>query len=551
VEQDVIYVSSRGGWREEIGVEKYCSYIDLIDVRTGQFKFDEPYRKAHQKKESDRDERDKQILKLGERFEIMNTIFSQGWEYIKILPIEGDKGNKWTSILKQGTETEGFKLAVTYLGDLDAASAGNGNYRKALTSLNTLKKHQRKLGKDVVPSESDVRLEISYNKMNIFKNAEYSYLIIGVLFLLIFLVKVFASPTPGVEKAFKWISRILTATTIVIFVYHGVGLYMRSVISGHVPWANAYEAVLFIAWIAVLLGLLLSRVHPVILGAAAILAFFMLFVTELNLFDPEITTLQPVLKSYWLMIHVAIITGSYAPLGFSGILGLMNLVLYVFRTKNNAERISSHISILTYVSEIAMIVGVFMLTIGTFLGGIWANESWGRYWGWDPKETWALVAILVYAVLLHLRYIPSLKDKFTFNALSLWSYSSILFTFFGVNFYLVGLHSYANTEGLGELPSWLIYFVIVVYIFTEFSWVQNKLFQGKGKMVSFASFKKKLIILYAMYVLTGLMIWILGVSDLKTVSINSLLVIALIFATNAIMYGYAYLRTRNSSKAIS
>jgi ABC-type transport system involved in cytochrome c biogenesis permease subunit len=129
---------------------------------------------------------------------------------------------------------------------------------------------------------------------------------------------------------------------------------------------------------------------------------------------------------------------------------------------------------LTYVSEMTMTIGLFMLTIGTFLGGIWANESWGRYWGWDPKETWALVSVLTYAVILHLRFIPGLNGRFFFNVVSLWGYSAILFTFFGVNFYLVGLHSYAQGEDLGVIPSWIIYTVLVFLLFTIVSAIRNR-----------------------------------------------------------------------------
>jgi cytochrome c-type biogenesis protein CcsB len=186
----------------------------------------------------------------------------------------------------------------------------------------------------------------------------------------------------------------------------------------------------------------------------------------MNLLDPEITPLVPVLKSYWLMIHVAIITGSYGFLGLACILGLFNLILYTFRTSSKGEIITININELTYVSEMTMTIGLFMLTIGTFLGGIWANESWGRYWGWDPKETWALVSVLVYAVILHLRFIPGLKGKFFFNVVSFWGYSAILFTFFGVNFMLVGLHSYAQGDGLGKFPTWLIWTIVGFVIFT-------------------------------------------------------------------------------------
>jgi cytochrome c biogenesis factor len=114
-----------------------------------------------------------------------------------------------------------------------------------------------------------------------------------------------------------------------------------------------------------------------------------------------------------------------------------------------------------------------MLTIGTFLGGVWANESWGRYWGWDPKETWALVSVLVYAVILHLRYIPALSGKFTFNVVSFWGYSAILFTFFGVNFYLVGLHSYAQGEGLGQFPDWILYTALGFLALTIIAGIKN------------------------------------------------------------------------------
>jgi ABC-type transport system involved in cytochrome c biogenesis permease subunit len=181
------------------------------------------------------------------------------------------------------------------------------------------------------------------------------------------------------------------------------------------------------------------------------------------------------------MIHVAIITGSYGPLGLAAILGLINLLLYIFRTQKNGKMISIHISELTYVSEMAMTIGVFMLTIGTFLGGIWANESWGRYWAWDPKETWAMVSVLVYAVILHFRFIPKLNGKFVFNAMALWGYSAILFTFFGVNFMLVGLHSYAQGEGLGEFPKWLIVLIISFLIFTIFSGIRYQAYKKLNK----------------------------------------------------------------------
>jgi cytochrome c-type biogenesis protein CcsB len=207
----------------------------------------------------------------------------------------------------------------------------------------------------------------------------------------------------------------------------------------------------------------------------------MLMVTELNLLDPEITPLQPVLKSYWLMIHVAIITSSSGFLGLAAILAIVNMILYLVRNTENKKRISMNVNELTAVSEITMTVGLFMLTIGTFLGGVWANESWGRYWGWDPKETWALVSVLTYAIILHLRFIPKLNDKFLFNAVSLWGYSAIIFTFFGVNFKLVGLHSYAQGDGVAETPMWVYYTIAVFALFTIASLVKHLVVKSSKK----------------------------------------------------------------------
>ena len=480
--ENVIYVSGKSNLREVLKMEgSHISYNDLTNKETGEFVLTEEYAKAHQTLEKNRGEFEKRIIQLGERYQVISMIFM--WKYMQFVPLRGHENNKWFvpfdgELIQRDSTSRGY--AMRYLNALNMASE-TGKYGLANDLLNEFKGLQREISKDFVPSESKVAMEISYNKMNIFKNSYRSYLLIGVVLLLIFFVKIFIPPGQRGEKVFGWLSRIFTWLTVVIFLYHGYGLYMRWAISGHAPWSNGYEAVVFIAWASILTGLIFSRKNAVILAGTAILAALMIYVTEMNLMDPEITQLQPVLKSYWLMIHVAVITGSYGPLGISCILGLLNLVLYILRTKKNAKVVTMNINELTYVSEMTMTIGVFMLTIGTFLGGIWANESWGRYWGWDPKETWALVAILVYAVILHFRYIPSLKSKFVFNVASFWGYTSILFTFFGVNFYLVGLHSYAQGDGLGKFPNSIIITAAIFVIFTVLAGIMNSRYKKATK----------------------------------------------------------------------
>ncbi|MBK6524791.1 MAG: cytochrome c biogenesis protein CcsA [Crocinitomicaceae bacterium] len=260
----------------------------------------------------------------------------------------------------------------------------------------------------------------------------------------------------------KWILRIGFWIFLVCFLAHGAGLGLRWYLSGHAPWSNGYEAVVFIAFITVLAGLLFYKQNKIILGATGILAWLMLFVAHMNELDPEITNLVPVLQSYWLMIHVAIITGSYGFLGLAAILALVNLVMFVFIKDSNKSKINDTSRQLTYVIEMTMIIGLFMLTIGTFLGGVWANESWGRYWGWDAKETWALASVLVYAIILHFRFIPGLKSHFAMTTAALWGYGSIIMTFFGVNFYLSGLHSYAQGDPI-PIPTWVPISVILLF----------------------------------------------------------------------------------------
>jgi len=234
---------------------------------------------------------------------------------------------------------------------------------------------------------------------------------------------------------------------------------LRWYLTGHAPWSNGYEALLLVAWGSLLAGFAFMKNSKIIVAASALLAFFMLMTAGHSSYDPQLTNLQPVLKSYWLIIHVAIMTISYGFLGIGFLLGFINLVLYSTKNKRNKERFSSVITELTYIDEMVISVGVFLATVGTFLGGVWANESWGRYWGWDAKETWALVIVMVYAAVLHFRMIPKMKNLFWLNVGSVWAFSTVLMTFIGVNYYLSkGLHSY----GAGDTPIFPIWAWVLI-----------------------------------------------------------------------------------------
>jgi ABC-type transport system involved in cytochrome c biogenesis permease subunit len=192
------------------------------------------------------------------------------------------------------------------------------------------------------------------------------------------------------------------------------------------------------------------------------MAGIFMFTAHLSGIDPQITNLVPVLKSYWLTIHVSIITGSYGFLGLGAMLGFMSMLLFIFRDPKKPN-IDNTINQITAINEAALIIGIAMLVVGNFIGGVWANESWGRYWGWDPKETWAWVSIIVYAFVIHLRLVPKWNTPFILSATSTVAFFSILMTYFGVNFYLSGMHSYATGDPV-PIPMWVYISTSTVFI---------------------------------------------------------------------------------------
>lgn len=447
-----IYVSGQA-LQDELGIEgKYAAFVDFFG-QNFEYKLQKKAETARRKKPAEQSQFDKDVLKTDERVNILFGVF-QG-VYLKIMPLPNDPAENWYSPFDvdhpfEGEDAEFFNTIVPLYNTTVNRAHETGNWDQANQVVDLIDVFQRRVADpETIPSKEKIEIEITYNKLDLFKKLNYSYLLVGFLILILTFVQLFKP-----KLTFKWPYRAGVALFLIMFITHGIGLGLRWYLSGHAPWSNGYEAVVFIAFITVLAGLLFAKQSMIILGATGILAWLMLFVAHMNALDPEITDLVPVLKSYWLMIHVAIITGSYGFLGLGAILGLIILIINLFLSRHNKKHVLMTTKELTYVSEMTIMIGLFMLTIGTFLGGVWANESWGRYWGWDAKETWALASVLVYAIILHFRFIPFLKSQFVFNVASLLAYGSIIMTFFGVNFYLSGLHSYAQGDPV-PIPVWV------------------------------------------------------------------------------------------------
>lgn len=437
----------------------YVSFNDFFNA-SGQYILKEQARHAFSAEASQRNAFDKDIMKIDERVNICNMIFNGSMA--RLFPMKNDPNSEWRTpadAVRMAHEESATGYVPTFFSKYSAAiqhGMESQHWTDADDLVKSLREYQQENGGDELISESKVDMEILLNKMNVFSRLSKVYGLLGVLFLLMFFARIF---WPRFDlKNMTTIAFLLLALG---FGAHTLGLAIRWYVSGRAPWSNGYESMIYIGFTTVLAGLIFSRKSLGGLTATAILASTILMVSGLSWLDPEITPLVPVLKSYWLTIHVSMEAGSYGFLMLGAIIGLLNLLLMVFLTQKNKDKIFRNIQELTYVSELTLIGGLIMVSIGTYLGGVWANESWGRYWGWDAKETWALVTTLVYAFILHMRFIPGLRGIFAFNLASLFGFASVMMTYFGVNYYLSGLHSYAAGDPVPIPPS--VYYTAALF----------------------------------------------------------------------------------------
>ncbi len=426
----------------------------------GQYVLKDAVRRAYSLQPIDRTLFDKEIMKIDERVNICNMIFSGSMA--RIYPVENDPANQWITpadIIHNSEEQEIspflHSFFPTYVANVQDAMESQ-NWIVADQQLEALHQYQQEKGGEVVISQRKVDMEILLNKMDVFSRLTKMYGLLGLVFLVMFFTTVFRPQTN-----MKWPSKIAIGILMFSFFLHTLGLGIRWYVSGRAPWSNGYESMIYIGFTTTLAGLIFARKSLGGLAATSVLASTILMVAGLSWLDPEITPLVPVLKSYWLTIHVSMEAGSYGFLMLGAIIGLLNLALMIFLTKTNEARIFRTIKEMSYISEMTLYGGLLMVSTGTYLGGVWANESWGRYWGWDAKETWALVTTLVYAFILHMRFIPGLRGVYAFNVASLFGFASVMMTYFGVNYYLSGLHSYAAGDPVPMPPS--VYYTAAVF----------------------------------------------------------------------------------------
>ena len=474
--EPIIYIKrGNDSIRRMLGIDenqKYAAFMDFFD-RQGNYKISTNLENAY--KSSLPNQFEKDFIESDRK---VNLLFSalEG-DILRIFPPPNDLNDKWVSYneLKDQNFVGIDSLFVNnifplYLRELDNGLKTN-DYSNATGMLESIKGFQLKYSKDIIPSDNKIKAEVLYNKINVFEQLFIWYFALGMLYFLFIVFDIF-SDNSIIKRIMKYALILFKSSIFLLFIIHTTGLIARWFISGHAPWGDAYESMIYVAWATMGVGLLFAKKSDLTVASTAFVSSMILMIAHWNWMDPSIANLVPVLDSYWLMIHVSVIVGSYGPFTLGMILGIVSLILMVFLTRKNKEIIKLKLKELTIINELSLTVGLIMLTIGNFLGGMWANESWGRYWGWDPKETWALISILIYAFVLHMRLIPKLRGNWLFNLMSIIAFASIMMTYFGVNFYLVGLHSYASGDKVitPNFVYWSIVFVFILGIISKYKY---------------------------------------------------------------------------------
>ena len=440
------------------------SFNDLMDETGQNYLLSDLINAAYSKQVAQQSELDREVIKLDDRVNAMYLVQSGG--LIRIFPDPTSENHKWASVSEAigGQLPASDTMANVFIGYLNALQ--QGNYMQASQSLALVRQNQAK--ETLLPGDSKKKLEIVYNRINVFPKLAKFYGIMGVIMMALQFLLVF-----NPKKLYKWLFLSGVLSLGVAFGFHSFALVVRWYISGHAPMSNGYESMIFVSWVTLLAGLIFVRRSGYAMALTAILAALSLMVAGMSNMNPEITNLVPVLKSPWLTIHVTVIMAGYGFLGLASIMGLMNVSLYAALTPSNKGRLKEVIVQMTRVNHLTMIIGLYFMTAGVFLGGVWANESWGRYWGWDPKETWALITVLVYAFVSHMHRIPGMRGQFAFNLASFISYSSVMMTYFGVNFFLGGIHSYASGSSF-KIPFWAYLIVLALAGFSLFAYSRQR-----------------------------------------------------------------------------
>ena len=376
------------------------------------------------------------IEEADEKFNIINLVCTGAM--MKIFPCRNIAGKtlEWYSQsdqLPQDMDNDKWvfiRKSMSYVNEMIVMK----KYNDACLLLEKIKKYQQKECDGLLPADNKFKAEKIYNQFDYSKSVAMACICIGLI-CFIYYCHCMASQKRTSRKAII----ILNILLWIVFTYLSAAICLRGYVSNHLPLSNGFETMQFMAWCTLLLTFLLQRKFAMLLPFGFLLCGLTLMVSMLGESNPQITQLMPVLQSPLLSIHVVVIMIAYSLLAFIMLNGVTAVILH-----QSQKECKEQIERLQIISQIILYPAIFLLAIGIFIGAVWANVSWGRYWGWDPKEVWALITMLVYALALHPRSLPWFHRTMFFHVFCITAFITVLISYFGVNFLLGGMHSYAN-----------------------------------------------------------------------------------------------------------
>lgn len=368
-----------------------------------------------------------------DREQTVNALFTG--ELLRLYPLADTLGHiSWYSQndrLPDSISNEEWlfvKKSMNYIGELVIS----GDYEELDYSLSKIVKFQQKNAGATLPSSFRMCSERLLNSFPPLFPVAGLWLVVGLVFLGWFIVCI----ARGREIDVRWrLSAVVLEA--VLFMFLSFMLVLMWIVGGHVPLSNGAETMASIAWTVLLGGLVAGRRFQLMQPFALVVSALALLVCAMSEANPSVTLLVPVLQSPLLSIHVSLMMLSYAILAVIAMNSIAGLCLAGKKTAAVCLRLAD-------ISMFLLYFGVFFLAAGIITGSVWANISWGSYWSWDPKETWALITLLIYSLAVHRSHLKPLRTPISLHVFLLLSFISVLFTYFGVNLLLGGLHSYAG-----------------------------------------------------------------------------------------------------------
>lgn len=413
--------------QELLGINgKWASFDDFWD-KYNNYKLDAPLKKAY--KDGDT-KLQKQLRDADEKFNIIRMLY--GGEMLKMFPYAGKQGHmQWFApgqplgnLKLDEKELVFIKKSMDYL----AESIITGDKARAEEIAKKIYSYQHVRGKAVVPTKFRIYTETFYNKTNAQRLPVMLYLTLSLVLAIVSTL----SLNNEKQKKTRLVSSVLTW---VMLIHTTLLLALRWFVSGHLPMSNGYETMQFMAWATLIVTLVMQKRFLPVKQFGPLLSSFALLVAMITDGNPQITQLMPVLQSPLLSVHVMVIMFSYALFGLTALIGLQGLIAHHRKQEEKEQQLAA-------LSQFLLYPAVALIAIGIFIGAIWANVSWGRYWSWDSKETWALITMLIYSAPLHAD-IKWLRKAQHMHIYMLLAFLSVLMTYFGVNYFLSGMHSYA------------------------------------------------------------------------------------------------------------